>query len=656
MGRKSDAVIFSESERDEKGGRKLGRHHLAFYRGWLQGLSLEVVAAQYLEEGLDLRVVKSTLNWIRDALSQAALRQGRHGQARLLRISLRHIVGADPSKGEGPPSQQIPTLDEFREQENADDFHSEETLIKLYIKAFPQVVDRKAQRRRRLIEQQLAALSWIEELVVSDPVPKDWVTAWFHRNLADRLLVAGIYTLGDLLQSIEYHGYRWWVKVPRLGEKGAARIIWWLQSYEKSLGPVPANGLTPLRKQSRLALAVNEPRKFDIVPLEKLHVPGHLSGADGTNREPNRTMTMVAVNHDLDAINLWIQSRSGSPHTARAYRKEGERLLLWAIKERVKALSSLTVEDCAAYRNWLSMLGRTSAAEWSYNLPQEDWIGPHNRPRRHKEWRPFSGALSVESVKQALVILRSLFLWLVKVRYCSANPWDAVNIKPEHMDRTKRKAELTRVLSHSQWEYLVNHGARSEKGGSVARTVFILALAYGTGMRISELVNASTDHLYSMPIRGQMGRRWMLTVYGKGSKERAVPIGPEVMDALRAYLVERELPADPLQCEPGTPLIAHALTRKRLTVGGMNFVISNLFESAAVSLEGEGLQEDARTMRKASTHWIRHSRGSHLSLDGVPLSLIQHLLGHASLTTTSIYTKSSAETLYTSLYDKQELV
>lgn len=158
-------------------------------------------------------------------------------------------------------------------------------------------------------------------------------------------------------------------------------------------------------------------------------------------------------------------------------------------------------------------------------------------------------------------------------------------------------------------------------------------------MRISELVNASTDHIYIMPLRGQLGRRWMLTVYGKGSKERSVPLGPEVMDALRAYLEERGLPADPLQCEPGTPLIAYATTSKRLTQGGMNFVITNLFESAALSLESEGLSDDARTMCNATTHWIRHSRGSHLSLDGLPLSLIQHLLGHASLTTTSIYTK-----------------
>ena len=77
-----------------KDERKIGRHHLAFYRGWLQGIELAVLAEQYLEDGLDLRLAKSTHRWLQDALSQAALRHGRRGEARLLRTSLRHIVGA----------------------------------------------------------------------------------------------------------------------------------------------------------------------------------------------------------------------------------------------------------------------------------------------------------------------------------------------------------------------------------------------------------------------------------------------------------------------------------------------------------------------------------------------------------------------------------
>ena len=56
--------------------RKVGRHHLAFYRGWVQGLDIKSLADLYLETGLDLRLAKATLTWLRDTLSQAALRHG----------------------------------------------------------------------------------------------------------------------------------------------------------------------------------------------------------------------------------------------------------------------------------------------------------------------------------------------------------------------------------------------------------------------------------------------------------------------------------------------------------------------------------------------------------------------------------------------------
>lgn len=635
--------MATHSSMEDKNARKLGRHHFAFYRGWLQGLSLEVVADQYLEDGLDLRLVKSTLLWIQNSLSQAALRNGRQGHARLLRTSLRHIVN---TPAEAPT---VPTLEQWCEDENLDDFYSEAQLIELYVKAFPQIVDVKAERRRRLIERQLSALAWIEELVVADPVPDDWVSAWFNQKLADKFFMARIYSLADLRKRIDERGYRWWGTVKGLGETGAARIVRWLQSYEKTLGVVPAHALVPQRKLSTALVVKKAERRFGLVPLEVLRIPDHLSGQDGANRDIGHRV--IKADNDADAIELWIKARTGSEHSARAYRKEAERLLLWAIHERGKALSSLTVEDCTVYRSWLSMLGRTDPTEWPFKRPQEAWIGPPNRARSHAEWRPFHGPLSVASVKQSLVILRSLFHWLVSVRYCIANPWDAVSIKVQHVDRSVRKSELTRVLSHHQWEYIVKHSVKSEKGASVARTVFILVFAYSTGMRISELVNARTEHLYSMPLRGKLGRRWMLTVYGKGDKERAVPMGPEVMEALSAYLAERGLPSDPMQCEADTPLIAHVATKRPLTTSGLHFVITNLFESAAKALGEEGHTDDAATLRLASTHWIRHSRGNHLSLDNYPVSLIQQLLGHASLATTSIYTKSSAETLYTGLFE-----
>jgi hypothetical protein len=110
-----------------KDERKIGRHHLAFYRGWLQGLDLADLADRYLEDGLDLRIAKSTLRWLQDALSQAALRNGRFGEARLIRISLRHILAEEPGSGDDSSRPIPPSIDEFREENDPDGFTAKQS-------------------------------------------------------------------------------------------------------------------------------------------------------------------------------------------------------------------------------------------------------------------------------------------------------------------------------------------------------------------------------------------------------------------------------------------------------------------------------------------------------------------------------------------------
>lgn len=182
--------------------RRIGRHHVAFYRGWLQGLDLKSLADRYLETGLDLRLAKATLAWLRDTLSQAALRQGRRGEARLLRLHL--------ATGQAPT---IPT----------------------------------------------------------EPVPSDPVSAWFDKPVADRMVLAGIPTIGALLDRIRNRGYRWWITVPKLGEKGAARIVAWLRGYESSLGPLPDHATAPVRSLPAPMLVQARRHETAIVPMDRLH-------------------------------------------------------------------------------------------------------------------------------------------------------------------------------------------------------------------------------------------------------------------------------------------------------------------------------------------------------------------------------------------------
>lgn len=615
--------------------RKVGRHHLAFYRGWIQGLDLKSLADRYLETGLDLRFAKATLAWLRDTLSQAALRHGRRGEARLLRLHLALSPDEDPT---------FPSLDEFRSEHDPDGFYQEKELIRLYLETFPQAADRKIRQRQRLIERQLKALDVIERLLATDPVRTDLVCAWFDKPVADRLVLAGIPTIGALLDRIRERGYRWWITVPKLGEKGAARIVAWLRGYESSLGPLPEHAIAPVRSQHAPLLVQARNREAAIVPIEAFAAPQMLSGETGSNRHPGPPRIQAANDHQ--AIESWLATKAGSPNTSRAYRKEAERLLLWAVIERQKALSDLSVEDCAAYRDWLSILGRTNPEQWPFRIPQSEWIGKRNTPRFSPSWRPFDGPLSAASVRQALTIVSSLFGWLVRVQYCAFNPWDAVGRKPAASTDTPEDVELTRVFSTGQWDYLMAFLDALPADDATCRLRFVLPFAQTTGLRLSELVDASIGRLYTMPLKEGLGVRWMLKVLGKGGKWRAVPLPNRVMDRLRDYLAHRGLDPDPLANPPETPLISRLGSQEPVTGSALYKTLRTVFDAAAERLASEGKDQEAKAFRRATVHWLRHTCGAHLASSGVPVNLVQKLLGHASLATTSIYTETDDERLW----------
>jgi len=616
--------------------RKIGRHHIAFYRGWLQGLDLKSLADRYLETGLDLRLAKTTLTWIRDTLRQAALRHGRRGEARLLRL---HLAAA-----KSQPATPCPSLEEFQADYDPDGYCREADLIRQYLDTYPQAANRKAWHRQRLIDRQLAALIWVERLLATDPIADDPVSAWFDKPVAERLVLAGIPTIGALLERIRDRGYRWWVSVPRLGEKGALRIVAWLRGYEESLGPLPDQALAPVRSLPTTLRVQARSRETAIVPMETLTVPEALAGETGSNRHPGRPR--IDATNDYQAIQSWLTTKSGSPHTARAYRKEAERMLLWAIIERGKALSDLAIEDCAAYRDWLSQVGRTAPEQWLFRLPQTDWIGKRNTPRFSVGWRPFDGPLSAASVRQALTIASGLFEWLVRVQYCAFNPWIAVSKGLASHEEAPEDIELTRVFSVGQWQYLMDFLLGLPVDEHAHRLRFVLPFAHATGLRVSELVDAKTGRLYTMPLRDRLGIRWMLKVLGKGGKWRAVPLSERVASLLGAYLAHRGLDPDPLANLPETPLIARIDGNDPISSSGLYKAIRGLFQSAADALRADGRSQEAKAFDRASVHWLRHTCGSHMGSAGVPVNLVQKLLGHASLTTTSIYTDSDDERLW----------
>jgi hypothetical protein len=222
--------------------------------------------------------------------------------------------------------------------------------------------------------------------------------------------------------------------VPGVGELKGTRILDWLRLYEPSIG---------LRIGSHVAARRTElePAQLDkvvaeataIVPFEKFLLPAELDGSDGRFRAPLHQCLLEAKN-DYEAIAAWLATkhdpnRTGKTATHRAYRKEAERLLLWAIVEQGKPLSSLTVEDVNAFK-------------WFLAAPPARWCGPRHHQRWSPLWRPLEGPLSSAALRQSIVILRSLIAFLVSARTtCWGMPsleWRCLASKPGRSARRER--------------------------------------------------------------------------------------------------------------------------------------------------------------------------------------------------------------------------
>jgi len=607
------------------GRRALSRDHFAFLRGVIAGVEPAQLWSRYmtLEGRYDPRLAERTLRALRDELAAIARRDARHRVARLLALDLSRV----------PPDPKTPTLEEFAAGFRSD-FYSEKELLALFAESFPPT--RMRTRRARLVAQQLEALEWLERVAATDPVPNDPVSAWLAPTMAARLEAAGVVTLSALIERVNGKGLRWWSGIDGLGPMKAARILTWLAPKAQAMGtPIGEHVETPRRQLTPTRIEARH-RRTAVVPLEQFLVPAQLDGSQGAFRAPKH-LKLVGADTDLDAIHAWLRSKR-SPNTLRAYRKEAERFLLWAILVKGKPLSSMMVEDCEDYRDFLAD-----------PIPREVWCGQRGRERWGPLWRPFNGPLDANSERHALAVLKSLYAWLSSQGYLIGNPWAGVASRLPIAPRIQSGRAFTR----KQWLHIGEQVRALPDTGANRRLALVLSLLYVTGLRRDELVRARLEDLQWQAFDDGTGG-WMLNVLGKGMKLREVPVPDSIMDMVRDSLRRRGLSDDPghpsnrgaaligwIDDAPGrvpgikTPFDA----RRPITAGTLYEILKSFFAQCADAI-GRTSARDADRLRQASTHWLRHTHGSHAIAAGVPIDVVQNNLGHASIATTGIYVTS----------------
>lgn len=383
-----------------------------------------------------------------------------------------------------------------------------------------------------------------------------------------------------------------------------------------------------------------------IAPLELVRLPRDLDGQEGANRTSGGR-PQIAAQNDVDAVKVWLARFADTPATFASYRKEVERLLLWAVIELGKPLSSLTHEDLLVYQRFLGN-----------PQPADRWVMKTGRKwsRFEPDWKPFAGPLSGTSQRQAIVILNTLFSWLVNAGYLAGNP-----LSLSRQRQRKAKPRITRYLDEELWQEtkaaidaMPRETDRDRE--HFYRVRWLFSLLYICGLRISEVTENTMGGFFSR--RDNAGEeRWWLEITGKGNKTRIVPATNELMVELTRYRRENGLSPCPLPGE-ATPLLLPIGGKQRpLTRSAVHLIVKAVFERAAKRIErrGQDYATRAELLRASSAHWLRHTAGSNMAGAEMDLRHIRDNFGHESIATTSNYLHSADDQRHKETEEKHRL-
>lgn len=362
-------------------------------------------------------------------------------------------------------------------------------------------------------------------------------------------------------------------------------------------------------------------------PLEMFVPPESLSGSSGTNRAPDFITQQISATNDLQAVQSWLAEFEHSPQTQRTYRKEAERLLLWSIIEKQKPLSSLTRDDLRNYQQFLRN-----------PQPQSHWCGPR-KLRCDPNWRPFEGPLSNNSVAQAITIINALLNYLVEAGYLSGNPLGLMRRK--FTQQAEQKANvMERFLEQPLWQVVIRFiealpQTTPPEKKAYERIRYLFHLLYLFGPRVSEVAN------HTMGSIKQLRGKWWWFITGKGQKTQAIPVNSDMLKTLMRYRQFYGLSSLP-ETEETNALFMNLKGTKGVSASTIYRIVKKTFLSCANSI-AETQPDFAIKLKKASTHWLRHTAITHQADRGIELRYIKRCARHESVETTMLYQHAEDE-------------
>ncbi|MFM9136296.1 MAG: site-specific tyrosine recombinase XerD [bacterium] len=294
-----------------------------------------------------------------------------------------------------------------------------------------------------------------------------------------------------------------------------------------------------------------------------------------------------------DYLDHCAVERGLSRNTLSAYRRDLDRYARWCASRGIRSPSDVRTVDLEDFAVSLR-LERTDS-------PAED----------------ATPVLSPASAARIIVAVRGFHRFCAREGVTEADParaWRPPAI-PLRLPKAIPYADVLALIS----------AAGEQPAPLGLRDTALLELLYGTGARISEAVGLDVDDV-------DLEQRSIL-LRGKGGKERRLPLGACAAEAVSAYAAGGRAS----QMRAGTPALF-------LNTRGSRLSRQSAWAALASAAERAGL-DSASSGRGISPHTLRHSFATHLLEGGADVRVVQELLGHASVTTTQIYTRVTVDTL-----------
>ncbi len=223
--------------------------------------------------------------------------------------------------------------------------------------------------------------------------------------------------------------------------------------------------------------------------------------------------------------------------------------------------------------------------------------------------------LSKSSISRKVAALRSFFKYSFKRGFIAKNPAHLLVVpkKDKVLPKTVTPEDLTRMLENIELD-----SARRIQDRA------ILEVFYGTGIRVSELVDLNLSDVDL--------RNGQISVQGKGNKERIVPLGQTAVSILKKFIKRRPELYDARTDEDAQKALFLAASGQRAYDRSIRYMVEKY------------LKRESEVTQK-SPHVLRHSFATHMLDNGADIRLIKEFLGHANLAATQVYTHTSVERL-----------